>query len=326
MHSLANRRAACLITLLVGLACQLAVAQTNEIPPYPTTAAPVPMLLQAPAEAIATPTVSPPVLAAPASEASPTASPVDTPASDYVDASVDSVMAEPAQVVHWYHPTYWFGPAPWDTSFELGINGSSGTSESLSIRTGGAIKRKTDTTKLDTSLYYNKTSANGDETQSNALFDGRHDWLLGNSPWTVFAMTQVFYDEFQAFDLNVNVNSGLGYQVLDEDWVKLLTRFGAGASREFGGPRDEWVPEAQFGIDYEQQISKTQKFYAKMDYFPEWENFNNYRILTDMGLEIELNRPSNVSLKLSLTDRFDSSPNGVPPHNTNYSVLLLWKL
>ncbi|MCA9241832.1 MAG: DUF481 domain-containing protein, partial [Planctomycetales bacterium] len=96
-------------------------------------------------------------------------------------------------------------------------------------------------------------------------------------------------------------------------------------SRKFGGRRDEWVPEAQAGVKWEQNVSNTQKFYAKLDYFPEWEDFNNYRMMTDVGWEIELSRPSNVSLKLSLTDRFDSQPDGVNPHNTNYSVLLLWK-
>ena len=41
----------------------------------------------------------------------------------------------------WYKLKFLVAPMPWDTGIELGINGSSGTSESFSIRTGGYIKR-----------------------------------------------------------------------------------------------------------------------------------------------------------------------------------------
>lgn len=238
----------------------------------------------------------------------------------------DPFLTDPAIApVTWYRPRSWFGPAPWDTGVELGINGSSGTSNTLSIRTGGYIKRKTDVRKIDFNLYYNKTNAEGVDTQNNAQLNFRHDWLLGDSPWSVYFNNQIFYDEFQAFDLNVNVNTGIGYTWFDDDWISLTTRYGSGASREFGGPADRWKPEAQFGADYEQKISATQKFYAKVDYFPEWESFGDYRILADMGLEVQLQVPSNVSLKIAATDRYTSNPNGVQPHNVNYSVLLLWK-
>ncbi|MEM6654189.1 MAG: DUF481 domain-containing protein [Planctomycetota bacterium] len=262
-------------------------------------------------------------------EPSPEAEAVDPVAEGLLDDGLldDELLDEEEPVTYvWYQPAYWLGPIPWDTGIELGINGSSGTSESFSLRTGGYVKRESDLHKLALSLYYNNTSADGETTQSNALLDGRRDWLLDNSPWSLFALTQVFYDEFQAFDLNVNVNGGLGYQLVDSEPIKLGSSFGAGASREFGGPEDEWTPEAQLGFNYEQRIYDAHKFYAKVDYFPEWENFNRYRVLSDIGLEIELSRPSNVSLKLSATDRFDSDPDGVRPHNTNYSILLLWKL
>jgi hypothetical protein len=48
--------------------------------------------------------------------------------------------------------------------------------------------------------------------------------------------------------------------------------------------------------------------------------------VTDGGWEIELAKPSNLSLKISANDRFDSTPNGADPHLMNYSVLLLLKL
>jgi len=226
----------------------------------------------------------------------------------------------------WYQPTYWFGPAPWDIGLELGLNGSEGINQSLSMRAGGHLKRKTDFWKFDTSLAYNKNSANGIETQNNALLDVRVDRLLGESPWTLFFLNQDLYDEFQAFDLRVSLNTGIGYQLLDTENKNLISRFGAGTSREFGGPDDSWAQEALFGLDYEHKLTSTQRLTAKVDYFPEWEDFSRYRVVTDIGWEIDLDQPRNMSLKFSINDRYDSTPNGAEPNELNYAVLLIWGL
>jgi len=233
-------------------------------------------------------------------------------------------IEEPAE---WYQPAFWIGPEPWDSGIELGLNGSSGSSESMSIRTGGYIKRESRFSKLDFSTYLNRTTTSGETTQDNAQLDVRNDWLLDeSSPWTLFGAGNVFYDKFQAFDLQTNVNTGVGYRFVHEPGLDFLGRVGGGTSREFGGPDDRWVPESLLGFEYGQQLSPTQKVYGKLDYYPEWDQIGEYRLVADTGLEIELLQPSNISLKISATDRYDSTSNGANPHLVNYSVLLLLKL
>jgi len=268
----------------------------------------------------------PEVLAPPGVVIAPIASPqlLQMPAPETVLPEV--LEAVPGPVFAWYEPNYWFGPVPWDIGFELGLNGAEGINQALSMRVGGHLKRETEFWKFDTSLVYNKNSANDVETQNNALLDVRIDRLLGDSRWTLFFINQELYDEFQAFDLRVSLNSGLGYQLLDTETVDLLTRFGAGASREFGGPEDRWVQEALFGIDYEHQLTPSQRLTAKVDYYPEWKDFERYRVVADLGWEIDLDRPKNLSLKFSVLDRYDSTPNGVDPNELNYAVLLIWGL
>lgn len=221
----------------------------------------------------------------------------------------------------------WFGLDPWDTGIELGINGSSGTSESLSIRTGGYLKRESRFSKLNLKTSYNRTTKSGKATQNNAQFDVRNDWLLDDaSPWTLYGTGDVFFDEFQSFDLQTSANTGLGYRFVHDPELELIGRFGAGASREFGGPDDRWVPESLLGFEYNQQLSHNQKFCGKVDYYPEWEEIGEFRLVAEMGWQIEFAQPSNLSLKLSASDRYDSTPNGADPHLVNYSILLLLKL
>ncbi len=227
----------------------------------------------------------------------------------------------------WYSPSGWFGPTPWDSGIELGINGSSGTSDSFSIRSGGYIKRESRFSKLDFDISYNLTTGDGETTQNNAKMDLTNDWLIDEkSPWTLFGKLNVFYDAFATYDIQTNVNSGIGYRWVHTPQLDLITRLGAGAQREFGGEDDEWTPESLLGLEYTQQIAKAQKVYTKLEYYPEWDEVGEFRATADAGWEIELSQPSKLSLKLSVSDRYDSTPDGVSPHLLNYSVLLLMKL
>jgi putative salt-induced outer membrane protein YdiY len=261
-------------------------------------------LLPPPAEAIAAPL-----------------SAVDPPLAD-ADASAELVTPTP----HWYHPNYWLGEEPWTAGLELGINGSEGNNNVFSMRAGGHLRRETPRWKFDSSLYYNKNHSNGVETQSNGKQDARLDRNLAESPWTLFLLENLIYDEFQAFDVQLSLNSGVGYRLIDSETIDLVSRLGAGATREFGGPDSDWQPTALFGLDYEHQLTKMQRAVAKIDYFPAWEDFRQYRVVTDVGWQIDLDRPKNMSVKLSVIDRYDSTPEGVEPNNLDYAVLLIWGL
>jgi len=226
----------------------------------------------------------------------------------------------------WVLPSYWFNPIDWEGSFEVGINGTEGNAQALSMRFGGDLKRKTELYELASKITYVKATSNGQETQHNALFNSRFDRLLGDSPWTFFLKDSLEYDEFKAFDLRFAANVGLGYQFIDSENTKLKGRYGAGTSREIGGPNDRWVPELVYGADFKRQLTKRQKLELTVDYFPEWGNFNNYRLVTIFGWEVLLDEAHNLNLKLSINDRYDSTPNGRRPNDINYALLLLWKL
>jgi putative salt-induced outer membrane protein YdiY len=240
-----------------------------------------------------------------------------------LEAAMDETILPPPL---WYEPAYWLGPYPWDMGVELGINGSHGNNDVFSMRAGGHVKRATPDWKLDSSLSYNKNHSNGAETQNNGKHDLRADRILAESPWTLFVLENFIYDEFQAWDVQLSLNTGVGYQLIKTTTVDLLTRSGAGATREFGGAEEDWQPTGLLGVDYNHQITPMQKLTAKVDYYPEWEDFRQYRVVSDIGWQVDLDRPKNVSLKFSLIDRYDSTPEGASPNNLDYAVLMIWKL
>jgi putative salt-induced outer membrane protein YdiY len=213
----------------------------------------------------------------------------------------------------------------WEGDIELGINGSEGNAQSFSMRAGGSLKRETERSIWEADFAYGKTNANSVETQHFGTFNLRYERLF-ESPWTQFIRFSGMYDEFQAYDLRLFTNVGLGYRLLQTDTTTFKARAGAGLSREFGGPNDDLVPEANFGLDFEHQLTKRQQLTATIDYFPDVRDFGDYRLMTDLGWQLLLDEESNLSLKLSLIDWYDSTPEGRESNDINYAILLLWKL
>ena len=215
-------------------------------------------------------------------------------------------------------------PALWNGDLELGLDGSDGNSQTLNFRFGFDVKRKTKYHVLSLDLDYKRDSSDAVETAHRMFLDWRWERSCGESPWTWFVHGTTDYDEFQAFNVRIAVDSGLGYRLIKTDATSLLGRLGGGFSHEIGGPDDSYVPEAAFGLDLERQLTKRQKLAASVDYSPNVTNFNDCRINTKIGWKLLLDEKTNLSLKLSALDRYDSTPNGAKPHDLDYSATLLW--
>lgn len=234
------------------------------------------------------------------------------------------------QTIAWYeYPWRWL--QGWDNHAEFGIDGSNGNAETLAMQAGLEMKRKTDDYTLALDIDYrlantrNRATNLREVTEDSGRLNLDYDRLLGDSPWSAFGKFGLEFDEFKAFDLRVNINGGVGYHWIRNDRTTLVTRFGAGASREFGAPVDRWTPEGVFGFEADHQLNNYNKLKAKIDYFPSWEDFDDFRLVTDLGWEILLNEAENLSLKLALTDRYDSTPQGAKPNDVYYSLLFLVK-
>ncbi len=239
------------------------------------------------------------------------------------DAAIEPAPLE-AEVVRWYqYPRQWM--KGWDSHAEFGLDGSDGNSDTIAYQVGIATKRVTKQHTLGMNLNYRNASSSDVTTEDNGRFNLDYDYLFKESSWSGFGKYGMEWDKFKAFDLRLWLNGGLGYYWFRDDDTTLVTRFGAGASKEIGAPVDDWVPEAVFGVEAERQLTARQKLKGRVDYFPAWEDFSDYRLVSDFAWEILLDGSENMSLRLAATDRYDSTPQGADPNDVYYSLLLLYK-
>ena len=214
--------------------------------------------------------------------------------------------------------------SPWTGSFAAGLNGKSGNSQSLDINTTLDLARDTEynNTTLLASYFY---TANDVATVTDRFFgQGRQERKLRNPRWSLFAQSAIEWDRFKAFDYRIALHGGLGFEVykLDDRFLKL--RFGAGASREVGGVLDEWIPELQFGGDWERQLTDTVKLYANVDYYPNIEDFADYRLNTRAGVDFVIDAERNINFRMFAFNRYDSTPSaGNVENDIDYGMALV---
>jgi hypothetical protein len=237
-----------------------------------------------------------------------------------------SVPPPSAETFIWDQPAVEPPPKPWEASFELGLNGTDGNSETFNIYVGSEFERKGPLSTFTLDLDYTNNSSSGITTANRYLMDGRYERKFAEeSRWELYFHSTLELDEFKAFDQRITADMGLGYLFIKNDLHELKGRAGAGFSREIGGPDDSWVPEGVFGLDYELRISERQKLSLSTDYYPAWEDFHDYRLKTRADWEILLDEATNLSLKLGALNNYDSTPNGAKPNDLDYTAVLLWK-
>lgn len=200
--------------------------------------------------------------------------------------------------------------SPWSGSFAAGLNGKTGNSENIDINVSLNVARETEVGK--TALLANYFfSSNDVSTVTDRLFgQARHERTLANPRWSGFAQAQYEWDRFKTFDFRLGLHGGLTFEVFKQDDRFLKVRLGGGASREFGDDALdlEWIPELQFGGDWERQVNENVKLFASTDYFPNVTDFADYRLVTNAGLEVVLDAVRDVNFRVFALHRYDSTP------------------
>lgn len=220
-----------------------------------------------------------------------------------------------------WSPAFW---DPWEGNVELGLNGTDGNTETFNIRLGALAKRKSEFRTEQLQITSIQKRANGITTANTALVDGRIDWPMPSSRFNTFVHSLLEYDQFKAFDYRISGDTGVGYEFLQNDFTTLIGRIGASASHEIGGPNNKTNPEILLGGEYKHKLSETHLVSAQFSYYPNVIDFTDYRVNSQASWQIVLSQVHNLSLKLSIIDRYDSTPEGAKPNDLDYSTLLLW--
>lgn len=218
--------------------------------------------------------------------------------------------------------SFWSG---WNGAVHVGVNGSSGNSETFNLRLVFNARRLTDTMETTADGAYSWTSDDGSQSRNRGEFNLRNDWKLGESRWFIFGVAKAEYDEFQDWRWRLSGILGPGYTLVRDEKTTFKLRAGFGLSREFGGSRADLVPELDLGADFQRIISERQKIFATHDTYPAAEDFSDFRTVTKAGWEILVDPEANLTFRLGIEHRYQSKPGeNFKSSDLDYFALLGW--
>jgi len=214
---------------------------------------------------------------------------------------------------------------PWEGNVELGLSGTEGNTQTFNVRFGMTAKHKTPLRVETLQITSIQKSVAGLRTANTALIDGRIEWPMPKSRWNYYVHGLTEYDEFRAFDYRFSADSGFGYEFIQNSKTTLIGRTGLSVSKEVGGNDGEVKPELAFGGEFKHKFNLNHSVSAKIDYFPNVTDFRDFRLNSQAAWEIALSHAWGLSLKLSVIDRYDATPQGALPNDLDYSTLVLWQ-
>lgn len=197
---------------------------------------------------------------------------------------------------------------PWTGSFAAGLNGKSGNSQNLDINMALNLARETEanSTTLFATYFYSTTEI---ATVTDRFFaQGRRERKLADPRWSIYFQSAYEWDRFKAFDYRIALHAGFAFEVYKLEDRLLKFRFGSGASKEVGGANEEWLPELQLGLDWERQLTETLKFFVTTDYYPNYQDFSDFRLNTNAGMEFVVDADRDINFRVFTFNRYDSTP------------------
>lgn len=215
-------------------------------------------------------------------------------------------------------------PSPWAGGVEFGLSGSSGSTDILKVLVGGDVRYDDPTNVLRLNGLYILTRYTGETLEQKGFLTARDeilvlDWL------SYYAQVQLEYDQSQTIDWRLAGHNGISYTAYNDGFTILKARAGIGTMREYGDGSPAWVPEAQFGGDFEYRLTARTMLSAAFDYYPQINWFGNYRIRARVSLDIQLDPELNLFLRLGAIDRFNSVPYGSSKNDIDYFGTLMFR-
>ena len=212
---------------------------------------------------------------------------------------------------------------PWQGTVAFGLNGTSGNSENVDLNLNVDATRELPSGSLEllVSYFY---AENAFVTTTDRVFSkARHERNLANPDFTWYCSGTAEWDRFTGYDFRLALHTGVGILFYEDELCSFKGRTGLGASREYGGVQDDWIPELELGLDWHRHLSDRTRLFANSDFYPNVQDFRQYRVNTRAGFDTLLDARLGISLQTFVLNRYNSAPDpGFQANDLDYGLSL----
>jgi putative salt-induced outer membrane protein YdiY len=197
------------------------------------------------------------------------------------------------------------GTDGFETSLSLGVTLNQGNTDSSLGNASLLTERKTDERELRAGAEFVYGEVDGEKSaESGRAFIGLKEILRERLYGS--ADSSAMYDPIADVKYRAIAALGIGYFLIKDEAASLSVDVGpAYVWEKVGGATDDYLA-IRFAERYDRALSDTAKVWQSLEYIPEADDFNNYLLMGEVGVEAALN--TRLSLRLVYKVIYDNEP------------------
>jgi putative salt-induced outer membrane protein len=202
---------------------------------------------------------------------------------------------------------------PWKSSITVGVTIARGNTDT----TLASVTAMTEKKWTQNDLIFEADGLYGETRAPNAAKETENaETLHGFSQYNRFfdngfywyGRADGFHDGIADIKYRVTLAPGLGYFFITNKTLDLSAEIGPGYIREQLDGRSESFATLRMGEKFHYNISPSAKVWETIEFLPQVNDFNNYIINFETGIDAALNKKKNLSLRTVLRDSYNNVP------------------
>ncbi len=196
----------------------------------------------------------------------------------------------------------------WERTLSAGLTLTDGNSETMVTAVGFEAAKNTDKheQRYGATANYGETKVDGEKekTVGNAAAKAEYKYKF-DGPY-LYSNNSLFHDSVADIDYRLIVGGGGGYYVIESDNAKLGLELGLAYIREeLADDTSDDSVAIRIAARHDQNLSGNAKLWAAIEYLPSADDFDQFLLNSEAGVEAALN--SSLSLRMVLLHRHDSN-------------------
>lgn len=211
----------------------------------------------------------------------------------------------------------------YDASFDL--TGRQGNADRVALATGLNARLKGPNDEL--AFFFRYEQAEEEETKTDdraiggASYESFFSKILG---W--YARTELETDRIDDIKFRSTSAGGLSYRLINKDKQNLVLRSGLGYryTAFTTDIEDESSPTIDFGLAHDYEFKNLFVMANDLTYEPSIDDFGNYRIVHDSGIEVPLGSSQNWKIRMGVRNEYQSVTTAEEKLDTSYYTRMIY--
>jgi putative salt-induced outer membrane protein YdiY len=213
----------------------------------------------------------------------------------------------------------------WRYEASVDLTGKSGNTEKYRLGTSFDAVLKGPNDALAFFFEYEQAEDEGNKTEDRMAGGGSYESFFSEVlGW--YVRTELETDPIDNIDLRASTGAGLSYRLIKKDHQTLVARTGLGYRYTAFDDHSEAESSAtlDFGLAHSYRFGEYFKMKNDLTFVPATDDFANYRIVHDSGVEIPVGSGENWKLRMGIKNEYESESTAEKKLDTSYYTKMIY--